>query len=75
MFLTIKLCTHAKVNSLKYNYLYKNGFDKTHTTNQPTLLHSLEQAAGDIGLYMNANKTELMSFKQKESDSFQVTNF
>ena len=26
MFLTIKLCTHAKMNCLKYNYLHKNGF-------------------------------------------------
>ena len=26
MFLTIKLFTHAKLNSLKYNYLHKNGF-------------------------------------------------
>ena len=25
-----------------------------------TLLHSLEQAAGDIGLYVNADKTEFM---------------
>ena len=30
------------------------------------LLHRLEQAAGGIGLYVNANKTEYMSFKQKK---------
>ena len=31
-----------------------------------SLLHSLEQAAGgNIGLYMNANKTEFMCFEQK----------
>ena len=27
-----------------------------------SLLHSLEQAAGDTGLYMNANKTEYICF-------------
>ena len=26
MFLTIKLCTHAKLNCLKYDYLDINGF-------------------------------------------------
>ena len=25
MFLTIKLCTHAKLNCFKSNYLHKNG--------------------------------------------------
>ena len=38
-------------------------------TNIPTqaesLLHSMEIAAGGIGLYMNANKIELMCFKQE----------
>ena len=29
------------------------------------LLYSLQQAVGSISLNMNANKTELMSFKQK----------
>ena len=31
--------------------------------NTESLLHSLEQAAGDIGLYVNANKTEFMYLK------------
>ena len=26
MFLTIKMCTHAKLNCLKENYLHENGF-------------------------------------------------
>ena len=30
-----------------------------------SLLHSLEQAAGSIGLHVNADKTEYMSFNQK----------
>ena len=30
-----------------------------------SLLCSLKQAAGDIGLHVNANKTEFMHFKQK----------
>ena len=38
-------------------------------TNTPaqaeSLLHSLEQAVIDIGLYVEANKTEYMCFKQK----------
>ena len=38
-------------------------------TNTPTwaesLLHSLEQAAGDIGLHVNANKMECMRFKRE----------
>ena len=34
-----------------------------------SLLHNLEQAAGYHGLYMNANKTEYMCFKQKETIS------
>ena len=29
------------------------------------LLHSLEHAAGGISLYVNANKTEFMCFKQE----------
>ena len=37
--------------------------------NTPTqaisLVHSLEQAAGDIGLYMNANKTEYICFNRE----------
>ena len=30
-----------------------------------SLLHSLEQAAGNIGFYMNTNKTEFVYFKQE----------
>ena len=30
-----------------------------------TLLHSLEQAAAGIGLYVNANKTEYMCFNKR----------
>ena len=30
-----------------------------------SLLHSLEQAAGDIGLHVNANKIEFMCFKEE----------
>ena len=33
------------------------------------LLHSLEQATGDIVFYVNANKTEYMRFKQEVSIS------
>ena len=33
--------------------------------------HSLEQAAENIGLYVNANKTEYLCFKQKEAISTQ----
>ena len=36
-------------------------------TQAESLLHSLEQAAGRIGLYMNANKTESVYFKQKRA--------
>ena len=36
-------------------------------------MHSLEQAAGGIGLYMNANKTDFMSFKQ-EGTIFSLSN-
>ena len=32
-------------------------------------LHSLKQVAGDIGLYMNINKTEFMYFKQERTIS------
>ena len=34
-------------------------------TQAETLLHSLERAAAGIGLYVNANKTECMSFNQR----------
>ena len=30
-----------------------------------TMLHSLEQAAGGIGLHVNADKTEYMCFNQR----------
>ena len=33
-----------------------------------SLLHCVEQAAEDIYLYMNANKTKYRCFKQKRSD-------
>ena len=32
-----------------------------------SLLHSLEQAGGGIGLHMNANKAEFICFKQKRA--------
>ena len=35
------------------------------TTQAETLLHSLEQAAAGIGLYVNADKTEYMCFNQR----------
>ena len=34
-----------------------------------SLLHILEQVAGSIGLYVNANKTEYMVFKTKKERS------
>ena len=34
-------------------------------TQAQTPLHSLEQAAADIGLYVNAQKTEYMCFNQR----------
>ena len=34
-----------------------------------SLQYSLEQAAGETGLYMNANKTEFMYFKQGASST------
>ena len=43
--------------------------DKVLIANMPTqtksLLHSLEQAAGSIGLHVNADKTEYMGFNQR----------
>ena len=36
-----------------------------HLAHAKSPLHSQEQAAGSIGLYGNANKTELMCFKQE----------
>ena len=45
----------------------KDADDLTLLANTPaqtkSLLHSLQQAAGGIGLYVNANKTEFMYFK------------
>ena len=46
---------------------------ETILTNTPTqaesLLHSLEQVAGGVGLHMNASKTEYIFFNQKEDIS------
>ena len=39
------------------------------STKAESLLHSLEQAVGGIGVYINANKTEYMRFKQKRAIS------
>ena len=48
-------------------------YDLALLANTPTqaesLLQSLEQATGDIGQYVNENKVEYMSFKQKETVS------
>ena len=35
-------------------------------------LHSLERAAGGIGLHVNANKTEYMGFNQRGDISFET---
>ena len=35
----------------------------------PSLLHSLEQVVGGIGLYYNANKTKFLCFKQQRAIS------
>ena len=35
-------------------------------TKAKSLLHSLEQAAGDIDFHMNANKMEYICFNQEE---------
>ena len=47
--------------------------DLTRLTNTPaqaeSLLHSLEQAAKDIGLYMNSDKTKFMHFNQDNAIS------
>ena len=37
-----------------------------------SLLHSLEKAAGDIGLHVNADKTEYISFDQKGDISSRI---
>ena len=34
-------------------------------TQDESLLHSLERTAGDIGLHVNADKTEYMRFNQR----------
>ena len=39
------------------------------TAQTESLLHSLEQVAGGICLYVNANKAEFMCFKQEEAIS------
>ena len=38
------------------------------------LLHSLERAAGNIGLYINANKTEYMCFNQNKRGDISKLN-
>ena len=37
-----------------------------------SLLNSLEQAAGNIGLHLNADKTEYMYFNQKDNISLKM---
>ena len=52
-----------------------NADDLALLTNIParaeSLLHSLEQTAGDIGFYMNTNKTEYMCFNREGAISTQ----
>ena len=47
--------------------------DLTHLANTPaqaiSLLYSLEQAARDIGLFVNSDKTDFMCFKQDGATS------
>ena len=56
MFWTIELCTHAKLNCLKVNYLHKNGFGiKEPTkvdmpTNQPTNQETTTQKNVNINI-------------------------
>ena len=40
------------------------------STQGDSILHSLNQEAEGIGLQLNANKTELMSFEREEAISF-----
>ena len=48
-------------------YVYTNdiAFLVNKTIQAESLLHSLEWAAGDIGLYVNTDKTEFMCFNQR----------
>ena len=40
-----------------------------------SLLYSLKQSAGVIDLFLNANKTEFMSFNQRAISTLYVANF
>ena len=44
-------------------------------TQAESLLHSLEQAAGDINFHVNADKTEYMCFNQEDDNSTLNSSF
>ena len=51
------------------NYAHNRALLTNTPTQTKSLLHSIKQAVGGIGFYMNANKTEYVCFKQKEAIS------
>ena len=46
------------------DYVYDLMFLANTPAQSKSLLHSLVQASGDFGLYVNANKTVIMCFKR-----------
>ena len=58
---------HTRINKMIFRRNYSD--DMELLANTPTqaksLLHCLEQAVGGIGLYVNANKTELVRFNRE----------
>ena len=62
------MVSHWKKEARSKRYIAETNTDADYTVYLPVstpaqaefLLHSLEQAAGGIGLYVNANKTDFM---------------
>ena len=64
-----------KRQRLPHTNYYGNGLHQSHGASgkfahqAESLLHSLERAAGDIGLHVNANEAEYMCFNQSGDNS------
>ena len=69
------ICAHTHTHTFIYIYIYIYicvcvcVYVCLHVYIAESLLHTLEQVAGSIGFYVNANKTKFMCFELKEAIS------
>ena len=57
-------CRYPAITIIDAEYVHDLALMPDNIADDQALLHSLESAAGDISLYVNAGKTEFISYNQ-----------